>query len=123
MKDQFRGKLGSGRHFPAKEWGKSFWRTLHFASLLYRPSQERAWKGMLVNWLPCAMPCERCRSHYLTTIRAISNAEWRRILSSRNRLVAFLYNLHNYISQRVKGSKYKHYTVSDFLDEYESKRA
>ena len=120
--DDFKGSLGTGRHFPAKVWGKPFWQTLHFASLVYRPAQEKAWKSMLTQWLPCAMPCERCRSHYINTINGISNAGWRRILKNRNSLVAFLFNLHNYINARVKGNNFKGYGLAHFLREYEDKR-
>ena len=115
----FQNKIGNGRHFPADVWGPSYWDFLHFSSLVYRPAQRRYWKMLLKSFLPCALPCERCRSHYINEIRSMTDNKWRRILSTRNELVYYLFSLHNKINKRL-GKRL--FSPMQFIAKYESFR-
>ena len=115
----FCNKLGYGRHFNANVWGPSFWDMIHFSSLVYKPSQALDWKNFLRNFLPCAIPCEKCREHYVNHVKNLKRTDWTRILSCRNNLVFHLFDLHNKINKRL-GKRF--FSPVQFVNRYEKFR-
>lgn len=110
----------SGRHFPTGFWGPQFWRTLHVASINYRATEKnkKAWKSLLKDWMPCALPCENCRKHY---VRKMPSFNYSKILQSRRTLIQFLFLLHNQINKevaRARNRPFKPFTWRQFLNMY-----
>ena len=110
----------SGRHHPTHKWGPAMWTTLHMASLNYRATDKnkRAWKSMLKDWVPLALPCEKCRKHYMDKLPSF---KFQQILRSRRSLIVFLYLLHNQISlevDRALGKRHVPFSWAQFLNKF-----
>ena len=101
-----------GRDFMTSYWGPSFWRTMHVSAVNYSasPKAKRVWRNYLHSMLPMSMPCAKCRKHYLQKEKHFN---YRKILSTREKLMRFLNKLHNDVSRDIAlktGKKFRPFT-------------
>ena len=106
-------KIPTGRRYPTNFWGPQLWRSMHLASFQYIANDKNraAWRSFLQFWVPSALPCAKCRAHYL---RRLPKFNFPVILRSRASLVLFLHGLHNAINADVARKLGKPYRALPF---------
>lgn len=97
-------------------WGKSFWRFLHYASMVYKPKDKDLWYIFLTKIFHRQIPCITCRLHYCEVIKNHKH-KLHKHLESRTNLVKFIVSLHNYVNMKVK-KNYKPWDVNKFIRFY-----
>lgn len=110
-------KLTKAGGFDPKFWGASYWKTLHYGSLVYKPRHKNKWLVFLVDIFPVMIPCAVCRGHYEDFIRMNKHLLHKQ-LTSRKNLIQFLIDLHNFVNKRVKGRRFRLFSHRDFVGEY-----
>jgi hypothetical protein len=97
-------------------WGPHLWKFMHYLTLAYpdEPSDDDKQKFktfflMIGDYLPC----EKCRVHYKEHLKITPLTD--EILSSRDGLIKWLFNLHNIVNESNGKPKI---TYDDFLDIY-----
>ena len=99
---RLRRKIRTARPALPKQWGPSFWKMLHFASLSFTPSKRRDWSRFLRVTLPSMLPCTKCRRHYRSLIRRTSLHTH---LKTKESLATFLFLLHHKISADIRNER------------------
>lgn len=83
-------------------WGLSFWRASHFITLAY-PDQptldDKNYVRTYFENLKYLLPCEKCREHYAINLKNKPLTD--EILSSRNKIILWLFELHNLVNTQL----------------------
>jgi len=115
-KNSFDEMIEERHGYSPELWGRSHWRFLHYASLVYFPKDKFHWEVFLTRIFPKMIPCKTCQIEYCRVIKANrQNLDYH--LQSRKNLVKFLISLHNSVNQRVK-KNYKPFTCAKFVAVY-----
>lgn len=81
-------------------WGPHMWKSLHYITLSYpnNPSNEtkNMFKDFFTNIIWQFLPCEKCRYNYIQHLKELPLTD--EILSSRNKFIYWLVDIHNIIN-------------------------
>jgi len=97
-------------------WGQHLWKYMHYLTLSYpdEPTTEDMNKyETFFNMIGDYLPCEKCRIHYKGHLHEYPLTN--KILSSKDNLVYWLFNLHNIVNQTLNK---KELTIKEFNDIY-----
>jgi len=116
-----------------KVWGPPGWVFLHSISFGYpnNPSSFDTSKGQPVGTtvfkyraffqdLGWVFPCVYCRNSYQQFVKELPLTDT--VLSSRDNLVEWLYNIHNKVNEKLQ-TKYSNSTLKQVISKYEKFRA
>jgi hypothetical protein len=97
-------------------WGPHLWKFMHYLTLSYPDNPDiqdvnkyHTFFSMIGEYLPC----EKCRIHYKGHLQEYPLTQ--KILSSRDNLTHWLFNLHNIVNQSLNK---KELTIKEFNDIY-----
>jgi|SRR3989344_6787842 len=91
-----------------KLWGPCFWKTMHFITFAYPVNPSDDDKQNVYNAIYAlgnVLPCQKCLMHFqqLLQMYPLTNT----ILSSRRKLINWLYNIHNIVNKETHKEKFK----------------
>lgn len=96
-----------------KVWGPHAWIFLHSITLNYplHPNKQvmKQYYNFFTN-LMYVLPCDKCKKHYRQNLKKYPLTN--KILSSRERLIKWLINIHNCVNET------KQYSYDEMMDNY-----
>lgn len=83
-------------------WGQHLWKFMHYLTLSYPDNPNIDEQNKFKNFFMMIgqyLPCEKCRVNYKTNIQTLPLTD--SILSSRNNLIKWLFDLHNIVNKET----------------------
>lgn len=94
-----------------KIWGPSLWELIHTTALNYKPEYKNKYI-LFFHSLSPLIPCQKCRYHYN---RYYLKNPIKKYLSSKDKLLTWVNNLHNEINRR---NKKKMFTLAESKEKF-----
>lgn len=98
---------------PPEIWGPHYWYVIHTFAAAYSENPSDLDKEIAVNFiknLPFILPCHECRNHSFMYMK-LHIKQLDKITSSRQNIVHFFRNFHDWVNERL--GKKKYYTISE----------
>lgn len=115
-------KLSGKKNINPTVWGPIFWDTLHFTAFGYpndpNEMDKQVYKNFIINYVK-VLPCDKCSTDANNYINLISDFEWNKILKSRDSLIKWTWDFHNYVNEKLGKTSPK---LDTFVDQFIDKK-
>lgn len=108
-----------------KFWGPHAWKYLHTLTFNYSENPSEKQKKVYKEYFTLTadiLPCKYCRQSYKRFLKKLPIDDF---LSSRSKLILWLYRIHNMVNERLRkqGNKIKDPSLHSVCKRYEKHRA